>query len=228
VPCPKLDVFACSIHDRLPTSGFPGCAAYDCFGAGQRVAQHTFAGRDWRGRPELAVSMFTAFITMRHLHELLWYLESALAWPETKRMQGELMSAHAEVGRAAESDADVLASVDVSALRATTAALLRRASRLVRGGRARDLGGHDFTGTDLRTADLRNADLRNATLLGADLRDVDLGRADLLGADLRAVDLRGANLSATLYLTQSQLGSARGDSATEIPAELRRPLHWTG
>jgi hypothetical protein len=46
-PCPNLRAdFACAIHDRLRQRGFPGCAVYDCFGAGQQVAQVTFNGQD--------------------------------------------------------------------------------------------------------------------------------------------------------------------------------------
>jgi hypothetical protein len=46
-PCPNLAPdFRCTIHDRLRQAGFPGCAAYDCFGAGQRVTQVTFGGLD--------------------------------------------------------------------------------------------------------------------------------------------------------------------------------------
>jgi hypothetical protein len=53
-PCPNLrSDFNCSIHARLRFSGFGGCAAYDCFGAGQKVAQDTFGGRDWRRAPEI-------------------------------------------------------------------------------------------------------------------------------------------------------------------------------
>jgi uncharacterized protein YjbI with pentapeptide repeats len=164
---------------------------------------------------------------MRHLHELLWYVEAALAWPRAEGVHPELTAVRTEVERAAASSADALAHVDVNALRSTTAPLLRRASGLVRGSGARDLSDRDLTGADLRSTDLRDADLRNASLLGADLRGVDLGRADLLGADLRNADLRGTNASGTLYLTQSQLGAARGDATTEIPTALRRPVHWT-
>ena len=39
-PCPKLSSdFSCSIHDSLREHGFPGCAVFDCFGAGQQVVQ---------------------------------------------------------------------------------------------------------------------------------------------------------------------------------------------
>ena len=49
-PCPNLqeEDFRCGIHDRLRERGFPGCTVFDCFGAGQQVAQVTFGGRDLR------------------------------------------------------------------------------------------------------------------------------------------------------------------------------------
>ena len=51
-PCPNLRADnRCQIHAELRPRGFPGCAVYDCFGAGQKVAQVTFGGRDWRSRP---------------------------------------------------------------------------------------------------------------------------------------------------------------------------------
>ena len=91
-----------------------------------------------------------------------------------------------------------------------------------------DLADHDLSGEDLRGSDLRSACLRGALLLRADLRDVDLDRADLLGADLRGTDLRGARLAGTLFLTQTQVGGARGDRRTTIPGDLERPSHWSG
>ncbi len=63
-------------------------------------------------------------------------------------------------------------------------------------------------------------------LIGADLRGARLDRADVLGADLRAADVRGTDLSTCLFLTQPQVGAARGDAATAIPAVLRRPGSW--
>ncbi|MDT7713980.1 MAG: hypothetical protein QOG46_2943, partial [Pseudonocardiales bacterium] len=53
--------FRCGIHDNLRRRGFPGCTAYDCFGAGQKVAQVTVAGKDWRSAPHTAKQMFEVF-----------------------------------------------------------------------------------------------------------------------------------------------------------------------
>jgi uncharacterized protein YjbI with pentapeptide repeats len=210
--------FRCGIHDRLRPEGFAGCTAFDCFGAGQRVAQVTFAGRDWRAHPELAPAMFDAFATMRQLHEMVWYLRAALTWTAAEPIRADLRGALDATESLAE---DVLTRPDVATHRARVAPLLRRASALVRGARGPDHAGRDFAGADLRERDLRDADLRGACLIAADLRGVDLGRADLLGADLRNADLRGADLAGALFLTRQQVAAARRDDATRLPPNLR-------
>jgi hypothetical protein len=230
VPCPHLgEDHRCTIHTRLRAEGFAGCTAYDCFGAGQRLAQDTFGGRDWRTHREVADPMMAALPVLRGLHELLWYLGDALARPSSGPLAAELGSVLDEVEEAAASPADRILTVDVDALRSRAAPLLREASGLARA----DLGGddlvdRDLAGRDLRGADLRGACLRGAHLLHADLRNVDLRLADLLGADLRGADLGGARLTGALYLTQTQVGGALGDRRTTIPADLERPLHWSG
>jgi hypothetical protein len=78
LPCPNLDVeLGCSLYDRLSRAGFPGCARYDCRGAGQRVTQEVFDGRNWRDEPELAEPMIAAFAAMRKVHEGLELLLAA-------------------------------------------------------------------------------------------------------------------------------------------------------
>ena len=232
-PCPHLDAgFRCGIHRQLRPRGFPGCAAYDCFGAGQKIAQVTFGGRDWRRDPDTARQMFAAFPVMRQLHELLWYLAEALALPATGALRAELRRALEQTERLTASSAGALAALDVIGCRQQVNALLMRASELARAGlgppgsRA-DYRGADLTGADLRGASLRGASLRGARLLGADLTGADLAGADLTGADLRGADLTGADLTGAIFLTQSQLDAARGDAATRLPACLARPAHWS-
>lgn len=229
VPCPHLrDDCACGIHDRLAALGFPGCAAYDCFGAGQRVTRQTFAGRTWRDHPESADQVFRVFGVMRGLHELLWLLLEAQTLVGPGALADELARAVDATETLAQADAETVERLDLDDHRGSAVPLLREASRLARepDGPGPDHDGADLVAADLRRADLRAAGLRSAVLVGADLRGVDLGRADLTGADLRAADLRGADLSRTLFLTQPQVDSARGDEHTRIPTALRRPLHW--
>lgn len=232
--CPNLGPdFRCGIHARLREEGFPGCVAYDCFGAGQHLTQATFAGEDWRRSPETAVRMFDAFAAMRNLHELAWYLAEALAMAATRPMQPELQTALDEIEMLTEGPADGLLAVDVVARRETVGALLGKASELARAGagprtrrHAADRRGADLAGADLRGQDLRGANLRGAMLIGADLRGADLRLADLAGADLRGADLARADLRGSLFLTQSQLEAANGDSGTWLTPSLVRPAHW--
>jgi hypothetical protein len=229
-PCPNLgNDHRCTIHDRLRPAGFAGCTAYDCFGAGQRLAQETFGGRDWREHDEVAAPMAAALPVVRALHEVLWYLLEALRRPEAATLRAELEAVAADTERTASAGADVIATVDVDLLRARAAPLLREVSRLVRAGDpGPDHSDADLSGADLACADLAGASLRGAVLLGADLRGADLTRADLLGADLRGTHLEGARLADVLYLTRTQVGGAFGDRRTTIPADLERPTHWTG
>jgi hypothetical protein len=232
-PCPNLAPDnRCSIHDRLRETGFPGCVTYDCFGAGQRVSSELLPGTDWRTGEAAAAVLFDAFELVRPLHELLWYLEAALALDATLPLAARLGAAHAETdalaGRAGAPGGPRRFEVDLH--RGSVAGLLREASALARAPYARtalDRRGADLVEADLRSLDLRGADLRGAELLGADLRELDLDLADVTGADLRAADLRGTDLSGTLFVTGPQLESATGDRATRIPRGLRRPAHWS-
>jgi hypothetical protein len=228
-PCPNLrDDDLCGIHDRLRDRGFPGCAVFDCFGAGQRVTQGTFGGRTWRESPELAGAMFAVLPVMRQLQEMLWCLTEAATRAEAAPLHPEIAAARTRTERAADGSPDELADLDVASMRRVVGDLLERISALVRGTSAPDRRGADLMGRDLRRARLRNASLRGAYLIGADLRGVDLGTADLLGADLRAADIRGTDLSRCLFLTQPQVEAALGDAATALPAVLTRPAHWAG
>ena len=246
-PCPNLHAdFGCGIHAGLRQHGFRGCTVYDCFGAGQHVAQGTFGGRDWRSNPRTASQMFAVFAIMRQLHELLWYLSEALTLQPARPIRHELSETRDEIERLTRGGPDVLAGLDVSTCRDDASALLQRASELARAGRRRadgagadrdgtgtgpdraraDRAGEDLVAADLRGADLNGATLRGALLIAADLRGADLRVADLLGADLRDADLSGADLTGSIFLVQSQVDAARGDAATRLPPLLRRPAHW--
>lgn len=228
-PCPNLQPdFRCGIHAELRPRGFSGCVAFDCFGAGQRVSQVTFGGRDWRADGTGARAMFAAFDTVRQLHELLWYLTQAVGLAGTG-VRADVEALRAEVAALAAGSAYELAQVDLGALRQQVGPMLETVSAAtraeVRRGKA-DRRGADLAGARLHAADLSGISLRGALLIAADLRDADLRGADLLGADLRNADLSGADLFGVLYLTQAQLNAARGDARTRIPSALVRPAHW--
>lgn len=230
-PCPNLQSdFRCGIHERLRSRGFAGCTVYDCFGAGQKLSQLTFAGVDWRQEPAQAERMFALFPTMRQLHEMLWYLEEALTLLPARPLHREIERMITETERLTGRAADALVELDVAGHRRVVSEVLLQASALVRAevpGRKKERRSADLVGAKLRGADLRGANLRGACLIAADLREADLSFADFIGADLRDSDLRGANLAGSFFLTQSQLQAARGDAATVLPPSLSRPTHWS-
>lgn len=229
-PCPNLRTdFRCGIHSQLRDRGFSGCTVFDCFGAGQKVSQVTFGGRDWRSAPGAARQMFDVFPVMRQLHELLWYLSEALTLPAAQPVHAELRAAREKTEGLTRGSARELMALDVPAHRGEVNALLLRTSELVRAavpGRKKQRRGADLMGARLKGADLRGACLRGACLIAADLTGADLRTADLIGADLRDARLAGADLTGALFLTQSQLNAARGDAATTLPPSLTRPAHW--
>ena len=221
-PCPNLqEDFRCGIHQKLRKEGFQGCTVYDCFGAGQKVSR--LAGKSWRDQP--GQKMFEALPIMRQLHELLWYLTEARELEQTRPIHAELQDRLDHVEKLTVQD---LSTVDLEAERQLVNELLMKTSELVRGkqSKKKERRGADLFGAKLRGADLHSANLRGAYLIAADLRDADLRKADLIGADFRDTDLRGADLTGALFLTQSQINAARGDSSTKLPPALIRPNHW--
>ncbi|GAA0136270.1 pentapeptide repeat-containing protein [Paenibacillus sp. YSY-4.3] len=237
-PCPNLQTdFRCGIHQNLRQQGFRGCTVYDCFGAGQQVSQGTFGGQDWRQHPAAAQTMFEVFPVMWQLHELLWYLAEVLTIPSARSIHEDVRIALEETEQLTYLDADTLLKLDVAAHRAEVNKLLLRASELVRSAVLQSLKGSaarpkafnrgaDLIGAKLKGADLRAANLRGAYLIAADLRGADLRGADLIGADLRDADLRGADLTDSIFLTQAQINSAKGDTHTKLPTALDCPAHW--
>ena len=223
VPCRHLATDdRCSIHADLRERGWPGCVAFDCFGAGQQVAQVTYGGTSWRDYDDLG-EMAAVLSVMRRLHEMLRHLA------EVARRAPDPAAGEARRHLLALRDRTPveLLTFDLDELQDEVGDLLAAASARVRRTGAPDLTRADLAGRDLRNRDLTDASLRGALLIAADLRGVRLGSADLLGADLRDADLRGADLSSTLFLTSPQVSNARGDAATRLPATLPTPAHWT-
>ena len=166
-PCLNLQAdFSCGVHEDLRKKGMKGCVAYDCFGAGQKVAQVTFGGHDWRQVPGSAPQMFEVFLIMRQLHELLWYLTEAITLETTSSIYVALSSMQGETERLTHLGPDDLMNLDVAAHRENVNALLRQVSELVRAEagcevkvfsrRRKTLG----RGADLIAADLRKTNLR--------------------------------------------------------------------
>ena len=234
-PCRHLDsMFACSIHDALPTRGFRGCTVFDCFGAGQAVSQRLFSGVSWREHPETRDRMFSAFRIFKQMHEMLWYLDEARDRTYDLDLEDEIDALVARITSSLNVPLDEVLAIETDTLHAAVRQVLISVSAQVRESYFADGGfvdrrlapGADLAGEDLRGHRLCGADLRGAVLIGVDLRGCDLAGVDLLGADLRDARLEDADLARALYLTRPQLYSAHGNARTRVPDALSVPESW--
>jgi uncharacterized protein YjbI with pentapeptide repeats len=237
-PCSNLNQeFRCAIHKDLRAKGCKGCTSYDCFGAGQKVAQVTYEGYDWRQVKQSAKQMMDVFLIMRQLHEILWYLAEAFRVQTNKKVKDKLIELISETEQLTYLKQDSLIKLDVESHRDKARTLFHQTSELIRAnalnGKKSALkhgkmiaGRLDFMGVDLRKANLRGADLRGAFLIAANLSGTDLSGADLIGADLRDADVRGTNLEDSIFITQAQINAAVGNSDTKLPISLSRPGYW--
>lgn len=239
-PCRNLQSdFRCKIHKNLRQNHMGGCTVYECFGAGQKVSQVTFEGKDWLRDLGTAREMFEVFPVMQQLHEMLWYLTEALTLKETVSIHDNLRDMLNKTERLTLLNPVSIVDLDIPSHRAEVNTLLLKASELFRASvrlnhnnskprKKQQYGPRaELVGAKLRKANLNGANLRGALLIAADLREADLRGSDLIGADLRDTDLRGADLTGRIFLTQAQINAAKGDSHTKLPSSLTHPAHWS-
>ncbi|WP_077622488.1 pentapeptide repeat-containing protein [Sediminibacillus massiliensis] len=229
-PCKNLcSNHLCSIHDTLKDRGFNGCITYECFGAGQHVSQFLYEGRSWRENNECAEQMFSVFPIVQQLHEMLWYLKQALNTSEAVPIRSNLLEIYNKTAQLTSKAPEEILDLDVTAHRKLVNEHLVETSKLYRADflhNTRKIKVADYIGANLDGKDLRGEDLRGKLMIAANLKHSDLRKVDFIGADLRDANLRGANLNEALFLTQSQINSAKGDAQTKIPEYLDKPIHW--
>ncbi|MFY4775674.1 pentapeptide repeat-containing protein [Metabacillus sp. RGM 3146] len=232
MPCISLQSdYRCSIHSNLRNNGFRGCAVYECFGAGQKVSQVTYNGCSWRDNSALAKEMFDVFPIMQQLHEMLSYLNESLQREEAKPIYSDLQDVFEKTESLTNLSPPFILELDVTAHRMIVNELLLKTSELVRANispkkKSKQNRGSSLIGAKLKGADLKGTSLRGALLIAADLREADMRVCDMIGADLRDADLSGADLTESIFLTQAQVNSAKGDRYTKLPRLLSTPEHW--
>ena len=167
-PCINLQRdFKCKVHKDLRKKGLKGCTIYDCFGAGQKVAQVTYEGHDWREGPEYSNKMYDVFIVMRQLHEMLWYLAEAYRLQKDEKIKEEISKMIDATENLTKLDKDTIIKVDLPGHRFRVNKLLLNTSK------------------GIRNKLNKNGEnrLRNRKMIS--------GRLNLIGADLKKVNLVG-------------------------------------
>lgn len=237
-PCANLQSqFRCLIHENLDNEGLKGCTSYDCFGAGQKIAQVTFKGHDWRKSEKIANGMFDAFLIMRQLNEMLWYLYDASTFKSSDIIEKDIECMIYETKKLTNLDYESMINIDIENHRMKVNAILKRLTEVINekvkddkitnSKSKKDFKvGYDYIGSDMKNVNLIGANLAGIFLIAADMKNVNLKGANLIGADLRDTDLRGANLEEAMFVTQVQINSAKGDLKTKLPKGICIPNHW--
>jgi hypothetical protein len=138
VACQHLEPgCSCRIHGELLARGQAGCAAYDCYGAGQRITQELFAGVSWQREPAARTSMFEAFRRLKRVHELRLLLHEAgrLELSPAQVTDRERLLARFEP--APDFNVQSLQALDLSGLEDIVRSWLRSLSRALSAERAR-------------------------------------------------------------------------------------------
>lgn len=233
-PCSNLGAdYSCNIHTQLRDKGFKGCTVFDCLGAGQVISQITFNNISWKENPESKDQMFRVFPIMDQIHEMIAYTAEALSYNVTSTLSDKLSEKLTELQNLTTWSAGQLLALDLVNYRFALNELLTEASNFIRENtiaeftsakKLKDLNRArvNWMGKKLNGRDLRAIDFRGAFLIAADMRNTDLRAASFIGADFS-----GANLSTSMFLTQMQMNSAKGDLNTALPFYIKRPAHWS-
>ncbi len=182
--------------------------------------------------------MFQTFPIIEQIHEMIAYTAEALSYELPQALSEKLNVQLKELQNLIKRNADQLLSLDIVMYRFPLNELLSETSKYIRESltstlsntkKAKDYNHEraDWIGKNLSGQDLKAVNLRGAYLIAADMRNADLRVVDFIGADLRDADLSGANLSTSIFLTQMQINSAKGDEKTLLPFYIQRPSHWT-
>ena len=229
-PCVNLEKnFRCRVHKELKQRKLKGCMAYDCFGAGQKVTQTVYQGKTWRDKGVRADEMYRIFLAVCQLHQMLWYLTEAehlMPAADTHKMIGHTIQKIDSLTRQAP---EALLKVNVEECRQQTNQLLRTVWQRVQesvNAAEKITKSTDCIGKNFKKAALDGQDLSMTLLIAANLEDCSLNGVNFLGADMRDANLKNADMQDSIFLTQAQINSAKGNGSTKLPEFIKIPEHW--
>lgn len=222
--------FRCTVHDQLAQRGLKGCLAYDCFGAGQRVYREVYQSVNWMKDHEISNEMFSVFLTVRQLHQMLWYLVEVSSIVYAQSLMVDVRDLILQNLEMTKLSPDEIQALDVEQYRLKVNNVLRKTGELVRraeGNTFKRSKKSDYIGENMKGRELCGRDFSMSLMIAADLEGCDLHGVNFLGADLRDANLKKSDLRESIFLTQMQVNSAMGDRDTLLPYFISRPEYWS-
>lgn len=226
VPCQYLRPdFRCDIHAKLGSKNMRGCLAYDCFGAGQKVTQNCFPKVDWKNNPDHANEIFQVFQIVFQLHQMEWYLLEALSLTDDEHLKSDIKSFISENERLTSLSLDEILNLNIESYRLDVNKILKQLSSMITVS-SNEKNGKDYLGQNFKYANLNYKDFSMALLIAADFEGCSLLGTNFLGADMRDANIKNTDLSSSVFLTQMQINSAKGNANTKLPYRISRPISW--
>jgi hypothetical protein len=227
IPCKHLLAdFCCDIHGQLANKKMRGCLAYDCFGAGQKVTQSSYAKENWKTNPEKANEIFQVFMIVFQLHQMAWYLLEASSLVTDKRIIAEVDALIAEnIKMTALAPAEIL-QIDLTNYQTGVNLVLKKVSNQLAADSFDRIERKDYFGKNFKRVNLNGRDFSMALMIAANLEGCSLTGTNFLGADLRDANIKNTDLRESLFLTQMQINAAQGNAKTKLPSSLCRPSSW--
>lgn len=228
-PCKYLmSDFLCAIHSKLVSKNMRGCLAYDCFGAGQKTTQNYYPNGTWETNPELENKICGIFMTVLQLHQMLWYLVEAFSLTSDEHLKSVIDALILENEQMTQWSSERISQLNIEKYRLKVNEVLKRVTSTVSVENSDKIRSTDCFGRNFKKENLNGQDFSMALMIAANLEGCSLQRTNFLGADMRDANLKNTDLSESIFLTQMQINSAKGNSNTKIPINLSRPTVWPG
>ncbi len=227
-PCVNLQKdFRCSIHKDLINKNMKGCIGYDCFGAGQKVTQIIYGSTTWQTAPEKSKQIFEVFLTVFHLHQMLWFLIESKSLLPARALWEDVDKLIEKNRNVCGSSPETILEFDLEDYKNQVNGILKQVSTLViMNFKNNDKVHKNYFGKSFCGRNMDGLDLSMNLLIAADFSKCSFSGTDFLGADTRDANFDNADLREAVFLTQAQINAARGNACTLLPPHLTHPDTW--
>ncbi|MGG7165748.1 pentapeptide repeat-containing protein [Clostridium ihumii] len=228
-PCINLkDDYYCKIHNELEKRNMKGCIGYDCFGAGQHVTQGIYKGETWKTLQEHSQEIFDVFIIVFQLYQIRYFLEESMIVISAKELWSDIQKLINENKTICNATPQSIINFDIESYRNRVNIILKQVSSFIlkcfkNKGNSKLT---DFLGRSFKKRDMSGLDLSMKLLIASNFDSCIFDGTIFLGADTRDTNFSNADLRESVFLTQGQINSAKGNKNTKLPKHLKYPITW--
>lgn len=228
-PCLKLEnSFRCKIHTELEKLNMKGCIGYDCFGAGQHVTQYTYKGQTWKSLENQSKEIFAVFVIVFQLYQMRYFLEQSMSVIPAKELRSNIQELINENEMLCNANSKIILNTDIDSYRERVNLILKKVCFLITKCFMQNDNNDksEFLGRNHSKRDLSGLDLSMKLLIAANFDSSIFNGTIFLGADTRDTNFSNADLRESIFLSQGQINSAKGNRNTKLPKYLDYPSTW--